>query len=94
MITLEKRKRSLPLEVAERFELPAQALSGVAKLTITGARRAVIEDHKGLLALEEDLVAVDGGRVTIRLHGEGLQLRAMDKSELVITGEIFSAEFE
>lgn len=91
---MEKRKRSLPLEVAERFELPAEAMAGVARLTITGARRAVIEDHKGLLALGEDLVAVDGGRVTIRLRGEGLQLRAMDKKELVITGEIFSAEFE
>ena len=89
-----KRKRPLTMEIAERFELPTQALDGHAKLTITGARRAVIEDHKGLLALGDDLIAVDGGRVVIRLRGEGLQLRAMDKKELVITGEIISAEFE
>lgn len=85
--------RDLPEETAERFDLPADAVAGVPKLTITGKARVVVENHKGLLEYGESMIEVGGGRVRIRVHGAGLELRAMNKDDLVITGQIISVEF-
>lgn len=85
--------RDLPEETAEKFELPAEAVAGVPKITITGKARVLIENHKGLLEYGEERIEVSGGRVRIRISGTGLELRTMDKNDLVITGQILSTEF-
>lgn len=85
--------RDLPEETAERFDLPADAVAGMPKITITGKARVLVENHKGLLGYEEELVEVNGGRIRIRIHGVDLELRAMNRNDLVITGQILSVEF-
>lgn len=84
--------RDLPVEIAERFDLPADAVAGMPKLTITGKARVVIENHKGLLEYGAERIEIGGGRLRIRIGGTGLELRAMNKDELVITGQILSVE--
>ena len=85
--------RDLPEETAEKFDLPADVVAGMPKLTITGKARVVVENHKGLLEYGEERIEVNGGRVRIRVNGTGLELRAMDRDDLVITGQILSVEF-
>ncbi len=85
--------RDLPEVAAERFDLPADAVAGLPKLTITGKARVVIENHKGLLEYGEHMIEVNGGRVRIRINGAELELRAMNQDDLVITGQISSVEF-
>ena len=85
--------RDLPEAAAERFDLPADAVAGLPKLTITGKARVVIENHKGLLEYGEHMIEVNGGRVRIRINGTELELRAMNQDDLVITGQISSVEF-
>lgn len=85
--------RDLPEETAEKFQLPAEAVAGVPKITITGKARVLIENHKGLLEYGEERIEISGGRVRIRINGTDLELRTMDKNDLVITGQILSAEF-
>ncbi len=87
------RKRGAALEIAERFDLPPEVLPGVPRLTLAGTRRALIENHRGLLEYGRECVEVNGGRVRLRLLGEDLELRAMDAGSILITGEIFSVEF-
>lgn len=85
--------RELPEETAEKFDLPADAVAGVPKITITGKARVLVENHKGLLGYEEELVEVNGGRIRILIHGTDLELRAMNRNDLVVTGQIMSVEF-
>lgn len=89
-----KRIAEIPEEIAGRLDLPAETVAGVPKLTVTGRRRALIENHKGLLQYSHDCIEVDGGRVRLRIRGSNLQLVAMDRSDLLISGVILSAEFE
>lgn len=44
-----KKLRELPYELADKLELPEDVLLGSAKLTVTGGRSAVIENHRGVL---------------------------------------------
>lgn len=84
----------LPEEIAARLDLPAEAVAGVPKLTVTGRRRALVERHRGLLQYSRDCIEIDGGRVRVRLRGTGLELVAMDREDLLIAGVILSAEFD
>lgn len=68
-------------------------MAGVPKITITGKARVLVENHKGLLGYEEELVEVNGGRIRILIHGTDLELRAMNRNDLVVTGQIMSVEF-
>jgi sporulation protein YqfC len=81
------------LEIAERFDLPPEAVAGVPKVTLTGSRRVLIENHRGLREYSRECVEINGGRIRIRLQGQGLELRAMDAGDILLTGDIFTVEF-
>ena len=82
------------MRLAEALSLPADVLAGVPKVTVTGARRVLVENHRGLLRYERDIIEISGGRVMLRVRGENMELVVMRRSDLLIEGEIFSAEFE
>ena len=79
---------------AEMLSMPADLLAGVPKVTVTGRRRALVENHRGLLRYEREVIEIKGGRMVLRVRGEGLTLVSMRGSELLIEGDIFSTEFE
>ncbi len=78
-------------EIAERLNLPAGA-AGVVKVTLLGVRRALVEQHRGLLGYSRERIEIDGGAHTVRIDGEGLELKAMDREALLVTGRILSVE--
>lgn len=80
--------------IAERFQLPAEVLGGLPRMTLTGNTQLLIENHRGLLGYRPDCVEVGGGRLRIRVRGEGLRLKAMDADSLLIGGTIFGVDTE
>ena len=92
------RLSDIPLEIAERLDYPAESVAGVPKLTVTGRRRALVENHHGLLAYSRECIIIDGGRhfiisFQLCLRGTDLQLVAMDSAAVLISGTIVCAEF-
>jgi sporulation protein YqfC len=80
-------------DIAERFELPAET-AGIVKLTVTGRRRLLVENHRGVLEYTRDRIEIGGGDVRIRVNGDGLELSAMDRDALLITGTLVALELE
>lgn len=78
-------------DVAERFELPAEA-AGLMKATLMGGGRLLIENRRALLEYSESCVEVSGGGARLRVLGDGLTLKAMDADSLIITGRIAALE--
>ena len=78
---------------AELLDLPADVVAGLPRITLTGSRALLVENHRGILSYSDREIEVNGGAVAIRLEGDGLVLRAMNAGELLITGEIFKLEF-
>ena len=79
------RLSDIPLEIAERLDYPAES--------VTGRRRALVENHHGLLAYSRECIIIDGGRTRVCLRGTDLQLVAMDSAAVLISGTIVCAEF-
>lgn len=78
-------------EISERFELPAET-AGIVKVTLYGRRRMLVENHRGILEYAHDRIEIGGGNIRLRIIGEGLELCAMDRDALLVTGLIVSVE--
>ena len=87
-----KNRLSFTAELSERLSLPGEAL-GVLKLSVAGSRRALIENHRGLLLCTPERIAVRGGRGSLSLQGTELRIEAMNERELLVVGKITGAEW-
>ena len=81
-------------KAAEKLSLPADVVAGAPRVEITGCRQVFIENHRGVLEYGSELIDVNGGRVTVRIEGADLTLKAMNKNELLIGGNIMSVSFK
>lgn len=80
--------------LADRLDLPADALMGSTRLSLCGRRRLMIENHHGIISYGENLTEVSCGGVKLAVRGDGLRIGAMDKKDMLICGRIISLEFE
>ena len=87
-----KKARLAAESLADRLDLPQDALLGSGKLTVAAGRQVFIENHCGILeyGTERICVAFDRGRVVIN----GAELVAMSGRELIIKGRLHSLEWE
>ena len=91
---MEKRgKREGILErTAQVFDLPGDVVAGLPRIELTGNRELRMENHKGILAYGTEEIHVSGGKLVVKVRGDGLELRAMNASELLITGTSLGVE--
>ena len=80
--------------LASRMALPEELLPGTARLTLTGGDQVRIENQKCLLSFSPEMIEVGCGALRMRVLGRGMELRGMDRDELLIRGSILSVEVE
>lgn len=80
-------------QLIDRLELPADAL-GMPKLTIGGRRRLLVENHCGISRYGDSLIEINCRNMKVRVRGDELKLKAMDKNDMLICGRILSVELE
>ena len=87
----QKRPRLLE-KAAEAFDLPADVIAGVPRLELVGDRELRMENHRGILAYGTQEIHISGGIFSVKICGDGLELRVMNALELLITGQIGSIQ--
>ena len=80
------------LRAARAFDLPADGMAGLPRIELIGKQELRMEGHRGILAYGRSEIHISGGKVVVRVMGQELELRAMDPTELLITGEISAVE--
>ncbi len=86
-------RRSAAELAAEFFDIPGEA-AGASRVTITGCSRVQIENHRGIAEYGRERICVRCGRMTVRITGSCLELRAMNSDDLLITGMICAVAYE
>ena len=85
----KKQKRDSLLErTAQVLDLPGDLVAGLPRVELTGRGEVRMENHKGILAYGRDEIHISGGKLIVKIRGRDLELRSMNASELLITGEI------
>ena len=78
---------------AQALDLPGEVV-GLPRVELIGRGELRMENHRGILSYGEDEVMVSGGGLILRVRGSGLELKAMNAGELLITGRISAVELE
>lgn len=87
------RKESILEKTSAALDLPGDILTALPRIELLGDRELHMENHKGILAYGSEEIHISGGKLVVRVRGEGLELRAMDPAQLLITGHIDAVEF-
>lgn len=77
---------------AARLELPADSMAAVPRVTLTGRRQLLVEQHQGIARYAPDCVELRLGAFVLRVRGGELQLAAMDRGAVLLTGAITALE--
>ena len=91
--TSKSKRRGLLDLARDTFDLPGEVLHALPRVTIAGGSRLLVEHHRGLLDYGDTAIVIAGGKVTVRVTGDGLRLHAMTAEAILITGSVFGVEF-
>lgn len=75
-------------KITRQMELSPEPVPGLPLVEISGQRRVLIENHRGVSGYgrEQICIRVNYGEISVR--GCGLELARMSREQLVITGRI------
>lgn len=85
-------REGLLLRASRVFDVPADIVAGQPRLELIGTGELSMEGHRGILAYGPEEIHISGGKLVVRVKGEELELRAMNPTELLITGKIHTVE--
>ena len=88
----KQRREGFLERTAEVFDLPGDVVAGLPRVELTGIRELRMENHRGILAYGSEEIHISGGKLIVKVRGTGLELKAMNARELLITGTIFSVD--
>ncbi len=89
-----RKKGSFKEVVADFFELPHEVVLDLPRITLVGNVQLYIENHRGVIAYDENEVrlAVKSGEIVV--SGEGLHIKNLLEEELLIKGLIKGLSYE
>lgn len=89
---MEGKRESLLERTAQALDLPGDLVAGLPRMELVGNGELRMENHKGILSYGSEEIHISGGRLVVKVWGEGLELRAMNAGQLLITGLIRGLE--
>lgn len=89
-----KKKGGFKEVIADFFELPREVLLDLPRITLVGNVQLYIENHRGVVAYDENQVrlAVKNGEIIV--SGEELHIENLLEEELLIRGLIRGLAYE
>lgn len=80
-------------KIVEMLELPRDVVQDLPRLVLTGNRRLVMENHKGVIEYTPTLLRLNTSKGEVRVQGKSLMLVSILREELWIEGDIEQVEF-
>lgn len=85
MLRLNKRLSRL---TAKLLDLPQDVVFDLPRFTMIGNRQLYIENHRGILHFNSDLLKLGLSQGKVEVHGKELVIRAILPEEIFIEGVI------
>ena len=90
MNRMQHWKRRLLLEI----DMPQETEAHIPKCTLVGKERLLVENHAGVLCLEEDCMRFATGLGTVEVMGCGLLLEKLSEENALVTGNVHAVAYE
>ena len=79
--------------ITRSLDLPQEAVSGYAHIELSGNREAIIEGCQGVLEYSDCLIALNTGKLTVRICGCDLTIVSMQNGQAIIKGTITGVDY-
>ncbi|WP_353894352.1 sporulation protein YqfC [Proteinivorax hydrogeniformans] len=79
---------------AEFFDIPKDILLDMPRIILIGTMQVYIENHRGIIEYQENLIRVSVNRGELHIIGENLMLKNIFSEDIFIDGEIESIQFK
>lgn len=91
---MESRLNKIKENFADKFEFPKDIVLGLPKITITGENEIIIENHKGIVQFEDNIVRVNSEIGLISIHGKNFSILFIGGETITISGLFKSLVYE
>lgn len=81
-------------KISNALDLPKDILLDLVRVTITGKLAVFIENHRGIVEYNSNLIRVNTNDGVIVLKGKDLYLKSAVADEIIVEGKLQSIEFE
>ena len=91
----KKRKKLHPvMRAAQIMDMPMDTDGTVAKVTLLGHRKALVENHRGVYACTEEGIILTGAEGMLAVHGRELEIKELDRERMLVEGYITGVSYE
>ena len=87
-------KNKLGKSLSRGLEIPEEIITGKPRLTLTGTSLLKIENGKGLVEYESDVIRINTSEKLLRIDGKGLNINSVTDEMIEISGEIDCVTYE
>lgn len=89
----ESRSERILDSISRSLDLPQDTVSGYAHIEITGNREVIVEGCEGVLEYGDSVIALNTGRLTVRISGCELTIVSMQNGQAIIKGIITGVDY-
>ena len=90
---MSKKELSAAERISALFDIPAETMGNVPRVTLTGRGLVQIEGCGGLVELTPERVGVRCGAYVVRITGANLTLKGMNGGCIAFSGTIAGLDF-
>jgi sporulation protein YqfC len=80
--------KTLKTKLSDAAELPYELVLNLPKITVIGDMQALIENHKGIVQYEDNVIRINSSIGMIKIIGRNLTIKNIMAEEIIINGSI------
>ncbi len=81
-------------KILNKFDFPKDIAMELPKIIVIGNKEITIENHKGLLAFESNLIKINSRLGAILINGENFEILFIGDSTMTISGNFYGISYE
>lgn len=80
--------------ITEKLDLPKDVFLDFPKITLVGKQEITIENHKGVLIFEKNIIRINSKVGPIAINGDSFQILYISSLTITISGNFESVKYE
>lgn len=81
------------ISLSKKLDVPSEVVRNVSKIEVISNDTIFIENHRGILLLEDTQVHVNCGDIIVKISGFDLDIGSISSSDLSVFGTILNIDF-
>ena len=88
-----KKLDTIKSSISEVLELPKEVMLNLPKINIVGNNQMDVQNHRGIIEYTNQRIRINATIGIIRILGNNMVIKNIEKNEIIITGCFISIEF-